>query len=369
MVHGIKIKNYFVSENALNYKFTYKIIKNNSYKICSLDYIKELIYKGKISNSNSLYLTTFPGNFIKDCPCTPNYVSCGYKNINIAYNCNLNCSYCILQEYLTYPTLTLFVNIYKLETEIKKYKKSNNYLRFGSGELTDSLIWENLYPFSKWFTHLFNKHKDCLFEFKTKTDYVNNFPDNKNNKNIIISFSMNPSSLKNQEPLSASNEEKIRAMEILIHKGYSVGLHFDPIIYYDSWKQDYKNLIKTIFEKISPNFIAWISLGGLRFNKNLRFIIRKKHNNSMLLKKELVFGKDKKYRYPFLIRKKIFKDMINYLKLYADENIPVYFCMESEKMWNELLEIKPFTSQINKYLFKSGKNALKNVRNNKRKKS
>ncbi len=355
----MKIDYLFVSKEALKYPITQNIIKERKYEISTLDQIREKLNSGKIEKSRALLISTFPGNFIKDCPCTPGYVSCGYKNINFAYNCPLNCSYCILQEYLTYPILTLFVNINKLKNEITDYKKSHEYIRIGTGELTDSLIWEKLYPFSQWFINLFQQFKDIIFEFKTKTDFIENFPELNKNENIIVSFSLNPEQLKREELYSVTPQKRIEAMKKLIKMGYAVGIHFDPLIEHENWEQNYKTLIKNIFDSISPKKIAWISLGSLRFTKDLRWQIKDNHPHSILLKGELIEGFDKKYRYPFLLREKLYGEIIRFLKEYGAEDLPIYFCMESEEMWKRFLKVEPETEKINKYLYDSAKKALK----------
>jgi spore photoproduct lyase len=350
----MKIKNLFISEDALNFPLTKEIIKNRKYIITTIEEIRELSAEKKINRRDTLFLTTFPANFIKDCPCTPGYVSCGYKNINIAYNCSVDCSYCILQDYLTYPVLTLFVNMEKLENELDELSKRKSYLRIGTGELTDSLIWEKLYPLSNSFNELFRKKEDIIFEYKTKTNYIENFKKNRNN-NILISFSMNPPTLKREEPFAASPRKRIEAMEYLIKLGYPIGIHFDPLIYYEQWEDDYKILIKNIFAKIPPSNIGWISLGSLRFHKNMRWIIRDNHKNSILLKTEFVEGSDNKYRYPYTTRYKLYKTIIKYLRDFGSNHLPIYFCMENRQIWEELLPVRPETEIINKYLYESVK--------------
>ncbi len=354
----MKIDTIFVSKSALNFPLTKEILKGREYKISNLEEIRALLREKRIKRERTLFISTFPGNFIKDCPCTPGYVSCGYKNINFAYNCPLNCSYCILQEYLTYPVLTLFVNLDKLKDELIEYRKHHKHIRIGTGELTDSLIWEKLYPFSRWFISLFEDFEDIIFEFKTKTDYIENFPILKNNKNILVSFSINPPELKKEELHSPIPKKRMKAMKELSEIGYGIGIHFDPIIHYKSWKEDYEDLIKELFKHIPPKKIGWISLGSLRFTKELRWEIKKNHPQSELLKGELIEGFDKKYRYPYFLRVELYSQIIKYLKKYGSTDLPLYFCMESEEMWKELLDLEPTTHIINEYLYEKAKRSI-----------
>ena len=65
-----------------------------------------------IMAKDMLHLTAFKGDFLKPCPGTRNYICCGYQILNIATNCPLDCSYCILQSYfINQPGLRIHVNL------------------------------------------------------------------------------------------------------------------------------------------------------------------------------------------------------------------------------------------------------------------
>ncbi len=49
------------------------------------------------------FLTFSPGQLVKECPASPGQLCCRYRVINIITNCPIDCSYCILQGYLTIP--------------------------------------------------------------------------------------------------------------------------------------------------------------------------------------------------------------------------------------------------------------------------
>ena len=60
---------------------------------------------------NTLLITKNKGKFLKPCPGTPEYICCLYKILNTGLNCNLGCSYCILQAYFNEPDIRVFVNL------------------------------------------------------------------------------------------------------------------------------------------------------------------------------------------------------------------------------------------------------------------
>jgi spore photoproduct lyase len=89
-----------------------------------------------------LYLTQNKGAFLKSCPGTQNYICCGYQILHIGTFCTMDCSYCILQSYFHPPLLQFFVNHDNLLEELEKAFAGKNTLRIGTGEFTDSMIWE-----------------------------------------------------------------------------------------------------------------------------------------------------------------------------------------------------------------------------------
>ena len=58
-----------------------------------------------------LEVVAFRGRFLKSCPGTRHYDCCGYRILHFGTQCTLDCSYCILQDYLKQPNLRLFGNI------------------------------------------------------------------------------------------------------------------------------------------------------------------------------------------------------------------------------------------------------------------
>jgi spore photoproduct lyase len=97
-----------------------------------------------------LHLKAFKGDFLKPCPGTRNYICCGYQILNIATNCPLDCSYCILQSYfINQPGLRIHVNLEeKIESimaEIDQHPQK--IVRVGTGEFADSLALD---PMAGW---------------------------------------------------------------------------------------------------------------------------------------------------------------------------------------------------------------------------
>jgi len=104
------------------------------------------------SGKRNLLVTENKGSFLKKCPGTKEMVCCNYYFINFATNCPIDCSYCIMQEYLNNnPLLKVFSNVDAMLSELENLieKNQSKYFRIGTGELSDSLAFDYLTGFSK----------------------------------------------------------------------------------------------------------------------------------------------------------------------------------------------------------------------------
>jgi spore photoproduct lyase len=303
-----------------------------------------------------LWLTHFKGNFLKPCPGTANvYRCCNYIVINQTTNCPIDCSYCILQGYLSTPVITIYTNYHKIEKEIKQLSFHNpeRILRVGTGELTDSLALDPVIGLSQKLIKIVQDTPNILLELKTKTDQIEHLL-RLNPDKIIFSWSVNPEPIiLSEEHKSSSLQQRLHAAIQAIKKGFLVGIHFDPIIYLDDWKTAYSSLIQQIAESVDPNRIAWISLGSLRFPKALKDIYRLRFPKSRIFSGEQIEGLDGKLRYIRPIRISLYSHIYHQLKKVLG-NVFVYFCMESEDIWQKIIGKKPTSSwEIDWYFAKA----------------
>ena len=119
-----------------------------------------------------LYLTYNRGAFIKNCPGTRSYTCCGYQILHVGTYCDLDCTYCILQSYFHPPVLQYFVNHSDLFKELETAFADNTIHRLGTGEFTDSLIWELWTDLSNRLVPAFAAQNSAVLELKTKTTAI-----------------------------------------------------------------------------------------------------------------------------------------------------------------------------------------------------
>ncbi|MBN2088852.1 hypothetical protein JW964_04530 [candidate division KSB1 bacterium] len=284
-----------------------------------------------------LLISRQKARFLKKCPGTRNYICCGYKILNTANNCHLDCTYCILQGYFNNPLMVVYVNIEDLLTELREQFElhPNKFYRIGTGELTDSLILEPVTQYGEKLVRFFKDFPNAIIELKTKSVNIDNLLELKHNRRAVISWSLNSESIQQrEEALSPSIDERLAAAKKCQEAGYWLGFHFDPIIYYDNWEKDYFKTVEKIFSVIDGKNIAWISLGALRYPTSLDGIIRQRHPESPIVYGEFISGKDQKLRYFKPIRIQVFKKMVEWIRDF-DPSVFVYLCMESSEVWKK----------------------------------
>ncbi|MFN7169781.1 MAG: radical SAM protein [Candidatus Omnitrophota bacterium] len=279
-------------------------------------------------------------DFFKKCPCTRGACFCGYSIFNLGLGCIYECVYCYLQFYLkNIPGIILPAN---LEDFFRNFpKRFYNYQffrkpRIGNGEFTDSLALDNLTEWSCELIEFFRKKPEIFFEFKTKSSNIDNLFKVKPQDNIVIYWSLNPQKIIDSlEFYTASLEERILSAKACGEYGYRVGFHFDPLIYYENWEEDYQNLVNILFRHIPKEKIAWVSLGTLRFNPELKKIIENRFPENTILDAELFIDFDNKLRYRTDLRIMMYRKMFAWIKR-KKKDLPLYLCMENREVWEEV---------------------------------
>lgn len=323
-------------------------------KLTTLDYYSEYLKRNKFSISQLkkplIFLVKEKWDFLKMCPCTRHHLRCGYWILNLGFGCPFDCSYCFLQHYTNFPGIILPTNLDDFFTKSDSFfKKLKKPIRIGTGEFSDSLALDAVTNYSLRLIPYF-KNKNVVFELKTKSTQISNILKMEPSPNIIISWSLNPAEIIKNEELGAPDlAQRLSAAKSVQDKGYKVAFHFDPIIHFDGWQHAYELLIKELYANIRPPF-AWISLGTLRANRQLKSIVEQRFPKSNIFYGELFIGKDKKLRYPKFLRLQIYQNMIKWIRMH-DWKTPIYLCMEDKETWDVLGKFNS-TEEIENYILK-----------------
>ena len=306
------------------------------------------VYEAVLSSDNPvqkgktiLFLTRNKGAFIKPCPGTRSYTCCGYQILHMGTYCTMDCSYCILQAYFHPPLLQYFVNHDELLAELDRLFLNKTLSRIGTGEFTDSMIWDNWTDLSELLVPKFSKQSKAVLELKTKTTNIKTLKTLHHNHKTIVSWSLNtPRIIKNEERHTASLSSRLRAAAKCESWDYPLGFHFDPLVIYDGCEKEYASVIEELFSHISSENIVWISLGTFRFMPALKPVIQKRFPNSKIIYGEFISGLDGKMRYFKPLRIDLYRKIVSYIKAYAPD-VMIYFCMEDDEVWQKSLGYVP----------------------------
>ncbi|MFH1521324.1 MAG: radical SAM protein [archaeon] len=345
----MNLEKVFIDEDVLSLPLSKRIQS----KFPDLVEIVDVSRKGglqTVPTNHVWYLTRQKGKFLKPCPGTRNYLCCNYWIINLVQGCPFSCSYCALQAY-EFPYLNIFANVNDLFAEMEEFlsRFSEKFFRIGTGEFTDSLALDDCLDVNQELIKFFSLQKNAILELKTKSDKIEKLLSLEPNNRIIVSWSLNtPRIIADEEKGAPNLEKRLIAARKCEEKGYWIGFHFDPLIYYDNWEKEYTEVIEQVFHYIHPKRMAWISLGALRF---------KKTPSTKIIYGELLPGLDNKMRYFKPIRIEMFKKISELIKKF-NKDIPIYLCMESPEVWEKSLGWRPKNSiEIDEFLnrkFKKG---------------
>lgn len=303
------------------------------------DFVNNLS-KGK----RQLYLCNNRGTFFKPCPGTREYQCCDYQVVNTGTNCPIDCVYCILQAYLNTPWLTFYVNTGQLFKEIDDAISAHpdKIFRIGTGEFTDSLAIDRFTRLSDPLVEFMSDKTNAVLELKTKSGVIENLEGLAHNGRTIVAWSLNSTTMmQNQELRSATLDERLSAARQCVDWGYKVAFHFDPIIDHPGWRDGYSQTIDRLFEVVPPESIAWISLGALRYLPSLKEIGIQRFPQSRIYYNEFIQGLDGKSRYFRPRRTELYHHIYRLLKEKTAKKTCIYFCMESNEIWREVMGFAP----------------------------
>ncbi|MDH4199014.1 MAG: hypothetical protein OEV66_01415 [Spirochaetia bacterium] len=319
-------------------------IKNDeSYQnteFAELEDYKEFIKESQNSISakydkRTLLIYPEKGNYLHACPGSDGVVCCRYHVLDFGMNCPYDCQYCYLQTYAKIPFLTVAGNVDFLLADLKQKIAADPEIqwRIGSGEYADSLALDKLTGMGKILIEFFSQIDNATLELKTKSVEIEHLLGLNHNGKTVISWSLNPEYLvENVELYCSSMKQRVAAAKKAIEAGFQVAFHFDPVIYFDNWENEYSTLIEYLFSSIPETKIRWISLGTFRYSPGLKEQLRLRHPDEFITRAEMFLARDNKYRYLAPIRIKIYEFLLSEMQKYSPEMM-VYLCMETRSIW------------------------------------
>lgn len=293
-------------------------------------------YLQKRTNLN-LFIGEKKGQLVKPAP--PAYGLSGEPHYYFvhAYNCIYECNYCYLQGYFQSPDIVIFLNHQEIGDEIKRLAEEHarnhpgEKIWFHAGEYSDSLALTHLTGELPHYFELFKNLPNAYLELRTKSVNIKELVKLEPSENIVVSFSLAPEHRTKMNDLKTPGlKARLEAIRELNELGHPIGIHFDPIIYDEKLEQSYTELIHSLSVVLPPEKIRYISIGVVRFTKNVYHQVMKNYPESDFLVDDFVKSFDNKIRYNRPTRMWILGKVKSLL---VEAGIPVekiYECMEDE---------------------------------------
>lgn len=293
-------------------------------------------YLQKRTNLN-LFLGEKKGQLVKPAP--PAYGQFGEPHYYFvhAYNCIYECNYCFLQGYFHSPDIVLYINHEEIAAEIKRVALETKLppghkAWFHAGEFSDSLALTHLSGELPHYFRLFKDLPNCNLELRTKSVNIKEILKETPLDNVITSFSLSPAHrVKLNDLRTPPLKNRLAAISELHARNFPIGIHFDPIIYDDLFIESYQLLTDQLLQAIDVASIRYVSLGVVRFTKEVYQKVQKNYPDSDLLAQEFVRSFDNKIRYARPMRLWMLDKVKQLLIDRGVEASKIYLCMEEQR--------------------------------------
>lgn len=251
-----------------------------------------------------------------------------------SYNCIYECQYCYLQGYFHSPDLVFFLNHDEMMKEMKALTEGHPHASkvwFHAGEFSDSLALSHLTGELLSYHEMLKTSPRSYMELRTKSVNIRELLELEPLPNLITTFSLSPSeAAKTYDLKTPSLKLRIKAMAQLASQGHPLGLHLDPVIYHHDFEQQYRELFESLTEEIAPEHFHYVSLGVVRFTKDVYHQVAKNYPESPLLKAQFQKSFDQKVRYSRPLRLWMLSKIKALGLEFGLSEEQVYLCMEEE---------------------------------------
>jgi spore photoproduct lyase len=183
------------------------------------------------------------------------------------HNCIYDCRYCFLQGMYRSAHYVVFINYEDFQWAIEERVRSLQGAPawFFSGYDCDSLALEPVTRFAASFVPFFARFPRAFLELRTKSTQIKSLLDMEAPPNVIVAFSFTPGEVAAAvESLTPAVDRRIRAMERLQERGWRLGLRFDPLIYDEKFRDQYRRLYEAVFGAVRAESLHSVSLGPFR---------------------------------------------------------------------------------------------------------
>ena len=295
-------------------------------------------------NSNEYFKIEFinaPEVIIGRCPCPSEdkvLRCCNLATLDAVQQCVFDCAYCSIQSFYHEGKIRVIKNLKEVlfSDNFRKMIDENEIWHIGTGQSSDSLMFGNDYDTISALEEYCYHNENVIIELKTKSSRTDWIKD-EHPLNLIPTWSLNAKTIVDKEEHNtASLIGRIKAAEKAINEGYFSGFHIHPMVYFDGYKTEYRDLVHMLTDYIDPKKILMVSIGTLTFTKNVLKKIRLRNFKTKITCMPLseIAGK---YSYPNETKKEMFSYLYSLFPQNWKDNVFFYLCMEDSSLWQPCL--------------------------------
>ena len=203
--------------------------------------------------------------------------------------------------------MRLFVNIEEILDVIQQHIDDNlpKITYFESGSITDPVALEHLTGNLQRCIEYFGNSENGRLRVVTKYSNVDSFLNLNHNKHTKFRFSINSKYVIGKfEHNTARFDERLEASRKIANAGYPIGFLIAPIMVYDNWKKEYKELIEELKIQLGDyNDVITFELIQHRFTNAAKDLILDRFPNTELDldedKRQLKWGPYGKFKHVY----------------------------------------------------------------------
>ena len=238
--------------------------------------------------------------------------------------------------------LQYFLNHADLNAELDQLFATRTIHRLGTGEFTDSLIWEPWTGLSEGLIRKFAGQDGCVLELKTKTTFIDTLLDLPHRRRTILGMVLNTERvIGSEERGTAPLDARLKAAARCAAQGYPLAFHFDPIVIDDGCEAEYRLERRTPVCRHRPPAYCLDQPEASRFMPvDLKGVVQDRFPLSKIPYGEFITGLDGKMRYFRPLRMQIYRAIAQAIRAQAPD-VCLYFCMEDDEVWQDALHFVP----------------------------
>lgn len=206
---------------------------------------QEMFFEGK----NTLVIGVRKDSEFQTCKPSANYM------LPLVSGCAGMCEYCYLNTQLgKRPYTKVYVNVEEILERADRYieERKPDKTIFEGAATSDPLPVERYCHGLAFSIEHFGKSELGYFRFVTKFDDIEPLLGLKHNGHTTIRFTLNTDTvIREYEHKVPGASQRLQAAFKVSDEGYPIGFIIAPVFMYDGWKEDYRNLIGTLGEKLA----------------------------------------------------------------------------------------------------------------------